>query len=356
MKTDVLIVGGGPSGLAAAYEVASQGYKATIVDEAWSLGGQLRQQTQRLPLMPAPWTGLRGFEVADALVDRLRKSMIKYLLNHEVIGLFADGGIGIKNAEAVIKIEPACCIIATGAEESALSFPGWTLPGVMTVGAAQILINRERVYPGKSALVIGSSDMGLDIARQLHEVGIRVAGVVEAKEQLQAQDDEIIRSFGETGINVFFGTEVTGVTGDGRVEEVCLQGRDASSRQIKLPVDCVCVDGGRQPILELLSILNCSFQYHESLGGWVPNYQDTLQSNVDGIFVAGQAAGVTCHAGVLLTGAIAGISSIDYLQKKVSDDRISARRNYWEQLKQVESCYCPKVWQARMEHIKNFPG
>ncbi|MEN6565353.1 MAG: TIGR03862 family flavoprotein [Veillonellales bacterium] len=357
MKTDVLIVGGGPSGLAAAYEVVSRGYKATIVDEAWSLGGQLRQQTQFLMSLPAPWAGLRGFQVADRLTKRLQKYLVEYLLNHEVIGLYADGSVGVSSGEKIMKIEPACTIVATGAAESAVTFPGWTLPGVMTVGAAQILINRERVYPGKTALVVGSSDMALEITRQMHDVGIHIMGVAESADKLLAKDQRIIDSFEKTGIPIFLQTDVTAATGSGKVEEVQLHSRrNSSDEAMKYSVDFLCVDGGRHPILELFSILNCPFQYQQALGGWVPSYSDTLQAAADGVFAAGQAAGVTCQAGVLLTGAIAGIGAVDYLEKKTTEERETARKNYWEQLQKIESCQLPEVWQARLTHIKNYPG
>ncbi len=351
MNTDVLILGGGLSGLAAAYEVASRGYKATIVDEAWSLGGQLRQQTQVLDSMPAPLSGLRGFQVADVLAERLKGFPVEYLLQHEVIGLYADGSVGVSNGKEIVKITPACVVVATGAAESALPFPGWTLPGVMTIGAAQILINRERMYPGKTALVIGSSDMSLEIAKQMHDVGIRIVGVVESGANIRAQDEKIIHAFQETGIPVFCQAEIVSAIGSARVEKVLLFSRNNDSTE-EYAVDLVCLDGGRHPILETFSILNCQLRYEEELGGWLPCYRTNMESSVRGIFVAGQAAGVTCSAGVFLTGAIAGIGAVDFIEKQSTKEREIARRSYLEELERIETTKSPAIWQARMSHIK----
>jgi NADPH-dependent 2,4-dienoyl-CoA reductase/sulfur reductase-like enzyme len=356
MKTDVVIIGGGPSGLAAAYEVSSRGYKVLLVDESWALGGQLKQQTQVLDFMPDSFQGQRGYQFAESLIKRLEKFPVQNLLKHEVIGLFADGNIGVYDGEKLLKITSSCIIVATGAAESANPFPGWTLPGVMTLGAAQILMNRERVYPGRTAVVIGSSDMALEISRQMVDVGIQVVGVVESTEEIKAKDVNIISAFQETGIPLYLQTEVVSASGSGRVENVFLSSINDRSLETNLSVDLVCIDGGRHPILEAFSILNCEFAYQEELGGWLPCYDDQFQSSVKGVFVAGQAAGVTCQAGIFLTGAIAGISAVDYLEKKTLEERENAKKAYWNELERIENAKTPEVWQGRLSHIAKKGG
>ena len=306
MTTDVLILGGGPAGLAAAYEVASRGHKATIVDEARALGGQLRSQTQILDPLPVAFAGLRGFELAAKLVGRLQALPVEYLLPCEAIGLYADGSVGVSNGGQVEKLTPKATVVATGAAESPFVFPGWTLPGVMTIGAAQILINRERVYPGKRTIVIGSSDMALAIATQLYDVGVEVLGVVEAASQISARDAKTVKAFRQTAIPLFLQTDIVSAAGRKRVEEVLLRSANGAGLEHKCQVDFVCLDGGRHPILETFAMLNCQFAYRKALGGWLPCYASNFETSVGGIFAAGQAAGITGHAGLCLTGAIAG--------------------------------------------------
>ena len=351
METDVMIIGGGPAGLAAAYEVAVRRYKVMIVDEGWALGGQLRQQTQVIDPLPPPFFGQRGFQLAGALVERLKGFPVEYLLNHEFIGLYADGNIGVSNGEKILKIDPQSVIVATGAAEGAIPFPGWTLPGVMTIGAAQILINRERVYPGRTALVVGSSDMALEVSRQMHDVGIKVLGLVESTGQILAQDKRIISSFQETGIPLLLNTVVASATGRGQVEKVLLStGQDQNLEQA-YELDLVCIDGGRHPVLEAFAILNCDFRYQAALGGWLPAYGRDFQATAPGVFVAGQAAGSTCQAGVLLTGALAGIGTVDYLERAATVERESSQQFYWAELERIESAYVPAVWRARKVHL-----
>lgn len=351
MQTDVLIIGGGPAGLAAAYEVASRGYKVAIVDESWSLGGQLRQQTQVIDPMPAPFIGLRGFQLAETLVERLKEFRVEYLTKHEFIGLYEDGSAGVSNGKEIAKITPMSLIIATGAAETARTFPGWTLPGVMTIGAAQILMNRERVYPGKNALVLGSSDMALQVTKQMYDVGIEVVGVIEPAPEITARDKKILSDFNESRIPILLNTNVGAVSGKGKVEKALLNIGKEQSVERDYQVDLVCVDGGRHPVLEPFSILNCRLRYERELGGWLPCYDGNLQSSVGGIFIAGQAAGVTCQAGVILTGSIAGLGAVDYLERATTEERESCKQDFWEKLERIELAQVPEVWSARMTHM-----
>lgn len=351
METDVLILGGGPAGLAAAFEAASCGYKVTIVDEAWALGGQLRQQTQVINPLPMLFTELRGFQLAETLIARLKEYRIEYLLKHEFIGLYADGSAGVSNGEEIIKITPKSLVIATGAAETARPFPGWTLPGVMTIGAAQILINRERVYPGKTALILGSSEMALEVIKQMHDVGIEVKVLIEPTEKILAQNGKTIRTFKETGIPVLLKSRMIAVAGSGSVENALFVTCDYQNEEREYMVDFVCIDGGRHPIIEAFSILNCQLRYQRELGGWLPCYDGSLQTTVSGIFVAGQAAGVTCQAGVVLTGSIAGIGAVDYLERVTSAERETRKQAYWDELERIESMPTPEIWRARMSHM-----
>lgn len=350
MQTDALVLGGGMAGLAAAYETASRGYETAIVDEAQNLGGQLLSQTQWIHDMPLPLKGFRGIELAAALKKRLRGLPVKYLLSHEIVGVFADGSIGMSNGQAIRSIAAGAIVAATGAAEKALPFPGWTLPGIMTIGAAQILINRERVYPGHTGIVIGSSDMALEIAQQLQAVGINVLGIVEEAAEIAARDQRIVDEFAQTGIPAFLGTEVVAANGRGKVQEIELKAADGSTE--KHAVDFVCLDGGREPLPEVLSLLNCRFTYNEALGGRVPSYDCDFQTSVSGVFAAGQAAGITCHAGIFLTGALAGIGAAEFLAGGANGKYKAEKDFYRNELEIMEAAKLPSVWLARLAHGK----
>lgn len=344
MQTDVLVIGGGLAGLAAAYEAANRGLKVIIADESWSLGGQLRQQTQILNDLPDQFRNQRGFELASELTQRITLLNVDRLTDHTFIGMYSDDCFGFSNAERVISVQAKTAVIATGAAENPIAFPGWTLPGIMTVGAAQIMINRERVCPGKNALVVGSSDFALEVVRQMQGVGIHIAGIVtESQRQLSVE-------LQPSNIPVFKDSMVALAKGKGRVEQVTVCSKYDPSLSIDFAVDLVCLDGGRHPILEPFTVLGCALGYEVKLGGWVPNYTNQLQTSVEGIYVAGNGAGITSQAGVLLTGMIAGIEAAQRLGCYIEEDRTTVA-NLWENLQQVEE---KEVWEARRTHMAQF--
>jgi sarcosine oxidase subunit alpha len=222
----------------------------------------------------------------------------------------------------------------------------------MTIGAAQILINRERICPSRRTIVIGSSDMALAVAKQLHDVGIEVVGVVETSDQMSARDKATIEAFRETAIPTLLQTDIASASGHGKVEAVCLQPAQGNRTEHKHPVDFVCLDGGRHPILEALAMLKCQFAFRKALGGWVPSYTPDFEASVSGIFAAGQAAGITGHAGICLTGAIAGVGAVQQLEKGPAPELQSCKQAYWRELEQLEAATLPDIWQARQEHVR----
>lgn len=348
METDVLIIGGGLAGLSAAYEVARLGVNVTIVEESWSLGGQLRQQTDQMKSLPPPFNGECGYTLAGLLEERLCPFHVNCLLNHTAIGIDREGRVGISNHKELIHVTASTVVVATGAEENPITFMGWTLPGVITIGAAQILINRERVYPGKLAIVVGSSDFAIQVVRQMHQVGINICGVVERAESLSAKDSRSYEVLRKLNVPVYLQTEITEVIGKGRVEKAFLvsYGHKVSDKT----VDIVCVDGGRRPILEALSMFGCDFAHREPLGGWVPIYDRDFATNVENVYVAGDVAGVTCSGGGFVSGAIAGISVAERLGALSREEAREKKDRLWEQLYQIESEWVPEVWQARLLH------
>src|SRR5699024_6245489 len=157
METDVLIIGGGPAGLHAACVAASNGAKTVVVDESFSLGGQLRQQTQSFDNLPKQFERQSGTRLAQELIERLLPLHVTILFEYTMIGIYEDGRVGVSNGSSTIPITAKKIIVTTGAADEASVFPGWEMPGVMTVGAAQILMNREHVLPGKNSFILGSN-------------------------------------------------------------------------------------------------------------------------------------------------------------------------------------------------------
>lgn len=352
MKTDLLIVGGGPAGLHAAFEPASKGVKVAIVDESFSFGGQLRQQTQFLNHLPQPYKRERGTTLRERLIDRLRSfNNIEWLPRHTLIGTYKDGRMGLSDGNKVIPVQAENVIVATGAAEEAIVFPGWTLPGVLTIGAAQILMNRERVLPGKDAIVVGSNDFSLEVAQQLNDVGVKVHGIVESRPQLCARNTDNIEKIEELNIPVFLNAQITKAQGSGKVETVHIA---HGEKEIVLDVDLICVGGGLSPILEPFEILDCKLTYQKNLGGWLPKYDTNLETSSRSIYVAGNAAGVTNMGSILVTGAIAGVSVLESLSILRPEQAAKRRQQLWHELYRMESSQHKDILDARLAVMKDF--
>ncbi|WP_257347366.1 NAD(P)/FAD-dependent oxidoreductase [Pseudalkalibacillus decolorationis] len=353
METDVLIIGGGPAGLSAAYETASRGLNVTIIEETWYLGGQLVQQTQSFEDMPNHYRQLCGFEIAENLIKKVEPFGIHVLTDHTLIGLYENGEMGISNDRDVFPVKASKIIMATGAAEIAVPFPKWTLPGIMTAGAAQILINRDRVLPGTKTILIGSSSFAFELAKQLHEVGIEVKGIVEQQSDIVLQNNCLIDEIEKLNIPILKNTKVIEAEGKGQVETLVIESNQGPQR---IDVDFVCLDGGRNPILEAFLIANCSLSYRKILGGWVPDYDLNFETSSEGVYVAGNSTGITSKAAIFLTGSLSGISVCESLGKINSTEASQMKNLFWEELYQVEQQVNLEGWNSRLKHIEGYMG
>lgn len=351
METELLVIGGGPAGLQAAFEPASKGLKVTIVDESYSLGGQLKQQTQVLHHLPLPYQRERGTALRQRLIHRLRPFDIEWLPRHTLIGTYRDGRIGLSDGNRVIPVRADKVIVATGAQEEPVAFPGWTLPGVMTIGAAQILINRERVMPGKEAVVLGSHDFSLEVAQQLNDVGVKVRGIVESGAHLHAKSTDYLNKIEQLNIAIFLNAQITKVQGVGKVETVHIQHGEGEET---LDVDLICIGGGLSPILEPFEILDCELTYQTKLGGWLPKYDANLEMSIPSTYVAGNAAGVTCMGGILTTGAIAGVSILESMGVLPTEKADERKKELWNELYRIESARDKEIFNARVAVMNDF--
>jgi NADPH-dependent 2,4-dienoyl-CoA reductase/sulfur reductase-like enzyme len=176
-----VVVGGGPAGLAAARTAARHGVHVLLVDENPELGGQYYRQ------MPAEFRGparggALGKESAEGrrLINEIRARGIELKLGTVAWGIFDERVVALATQEASERIEAGHLILAPGAYDRPVPFPGWTLPGVLTAGGAQNLMKGYRVLPGRRVLVAGSGPLLLVVAHYLLRGGAQVVAVCEA--------------------------------------------------------------------------------------------------------------------------------------------------------------------------------
>ena len=199
IDVDVLVVGGGPSGLGAAKELAALGLSVVIADDKESLGGKLLLQTHKFFGSERDcYAGTRGFDIARKLEAELRADpRVTILTRSPVVGIFKDGKAGIyENSSSYLIVDFKALVVAAGAREKSIVFPGNDLPGVYGAGAFQTLVNRDRVKAADRVLIVGSGNVGLIGAYHALQAGIEVAGIVEIADRIsgyKVHADKIVR-------------------------------------------------------------------------------------------------------------------------------------------------------------------
>ena len=161
---DVLVIGGGPSGLTSAIELAELGFSVIIVDDKEKLGGKLLLQTHKFfGSIEDCYAGTRGIDIGHILEDKVRShENIRIFTGSSVVGVFKDQRVGVfVNNENYIIISFEGIIISAGAREKSLVFPGNDLPGVYGAGAFQTMVNRDLVKSSDRIFIIGSGNVGL---------------------------------------------------------------------------------------------------------------------------------------------------------------------------------------------------
>jgi NADPH-dependent 2,4-dienoyl-CoA reductase/sulfur reductase-like enzyme/Pyruvate/2-oxoacid:ferredoxin oxidoreductase delta subunit len=219
IEADVLVIGGGPAGLGAAKELAALGLSVLVADDKESLGGKLLLQTHKFFGSERDcYAGTRGFDIAGKLEADLRAdSRVRILTNSPVVGIFKDGAAGIyENRSTYLLAGFKALVVAAGAREKSIIFPGNDLPGVYGAGAFQTLVNRDRVKAADRVLIVGSGNVGLIGAYHALQAGIEVAGIFEIADRIngyKVHADKIVRM----GVPVFLSTTIVSAEGDGKV-------------------------------------------------------------------------------------------------------------------------------------------
>ena len=219
----VLIIGGGPAGLSAGIELGKQGVDTLIVDDKDRLGGKLVLQTHKFfGSVADSYAGTRGFQIGQILSEQIgRYASVRTWLHTTVVGIFSDGIVGMVRGRTYRQIKPEKLLVATGAREKMLSFPGNTLPGVYGAGAFQTLVNRDLVKASEKVLIVGGGNVGLIAGYHAIQAGIEVACLVEALPQVggyKVHADKLKR----LGVPIFTGHTVVAAHGSDRVESVTI--------------------------------------------------------------------------------------------------------------------------------------
>lgn len=386
MRTvDVVVIGAGPAGLSAASSIAEAGpTQVLVVDEGPIPGGRLRSQLYR---RGSDW--YIGAERAASLTQRARRAGVIIESGRQVWSLDPGFVLGLSGGES---ISADYIVIATGAAEKTLGLPGWTIPGVLAVGAVQTMLNVNRVLPGERLAVVGIDPLSLSIVDELAAADIDVAGVFlppppgkfSAPEQPSAvftrlgglhrlapnrllglamkaltipgMAEVVARIWPSTGIRMagmplHLRECVVGIDGDDdvrsiRTKRVNTNGEPVGRERV-VPVDAVCLSGGLYPLQDLTR--DCLLVDVPELGGQVPLHGPNLETGTAGMFVAGNITGIESAEVARAQGELVGTVIAEKIagHEHQSEAVITARADVEEARAATPLTFMPEIHAGR---------
>lgn len=348
--TDLIIIGAGPAGLSAAIEAKKNNLSVVVLDEFPKAGGRLLGQLHQEPT--GEWWN--GIKEAELLVNEAKQAGVEIRLGVSVHHITKnDAGFIVHTQQE--RLTATNVLIATGAAESAIPVPGWTLPGVMSIGAAQVMTNVHRVKVGDKGVIIGVNVLSAAIAHELHLGGVKVeamalppANVISDDQSVPkvvmerlsriahlapsafirfgskfAQKSAFVRNtavqfFPKQGIKMFgmpihLRKAITQINGTDKVESVTMvnltaDGAVVPNSEQTIPADFVCIAGGLYPLAELAAAMGVPFKYVEELGGHIPVHSEQMETAVEGLYVAGNITGIESAKVAKAQGKVAGLA------------------------------------------------
>ena len=304
---DLLVIGAGPAGLMAALAAGRAGAQVILADEDTRPGGRLLAEVEEVGGKPGHlWA-------EDVLAELAALPNVRIMARTTVTGAY-DGGtfgalerVGLHLAKPPKDLPRECfwritarrAILASGSHERQIAFPLNDRPGVMTAGAVRAYLNRWGVAAGRAVTVFANNDDAHRTARDLMQAGIRVAALIDVREDAPRSAD----------FPVLAGAAVTGTRGRRGLQEITV--RTATGGEERIATDCLAVSGGWNPALHLACHMNGRPEWREDIAAFVP-----VPGMVPGLTAAGAANGIFSTAGALADGIRAATEVLDALGLK----------------------------------------
>ena len=295
---DVIVVGGGPAGLAAALEASKNGArKVLILERNRELGGILNQCIHNGFGLHYFKEELTGPEYAGRFIEQLKGTGIEVMLDTMVLEVSPDKTVHAMNSKnGYMQLKGKSIVLNMGCRErtrGAIAIPGDRPAGIFTAGAAQLYMNVEGYMVGKRVLILGSGDIGLIMARRMTLEGAKVLGCVELMPYSNGLNRNIVQCLNDYDIPLYLSHTITDIRGDKRVEQVVVSKVDENRRPIpgtEMVFDCdtVLLSVGLIPENELSR--QSGIEIDRRTNG--PVVYENMETSIPGIFASGNVVHV----------------------------------------------------------------
>ena len=336
---DVAILGAGPAGMSAALRARKAGLSVIVVDDQPAAGGQIWRAVEKVASTATGRLLGDEYRAGAELAQAFQQCGAVYEPDTQVWQIEPGWNLYMSRHQVAERIAADAVILATGAQERPAPFPGWTLPGVMTVGAAQILLKTSNQVPDEPVWVAGSGPLPLLYMVQLLRAGGKIAGWLDTTparamqrglphlmRALPAWRDLLkgrswMQELKRAGFPIVREVNHFSATGDGRVESLSYTAADGTQRTV--PAQLLLVHEGVVPSIHMTQAIGCRHTWRDDQACLVPETDQWGETSEARLFVAGDGAGIGGARAACVRGELAAIG-VALKARKVSPEKADA--------------------------------